>query len=270
MNERRSLLRDLNYADYPPPRRLFAVVSWGCAATNWLARALNECPGVLCLHAANFYWELFADARSLSGPEYMRIVGMLGTAEIAAGEVHGIARTDIPSIRQEFGDRFRSVVLVRDPLPRLRSQLALFKRYLDAQAWDVTYVDGKFPAAVDALPTGSYEERLFIHGVNMLNAIVEELEVPPIVRMEDVTTQPAALLALVEHLTAGVIKPSTAWADSVMSIAATNRHSQGEQLILAPWQRRVFGTVLEKSAIQAYRDLGYSIDASLERLGITL
>ena len=31
--------------------RLFAVVSWGAAATMWLAKTLNAHPEMLCLHA---------------------------------------------------------------------------------------------------------------------------------------------------------------------------------------------------------------------------
>jgi hypothetical protein len=80
--------------DYPAPH-LFAVVSWGCAATGWTARTLNSHPDIFAVHAANTAWAMLGGGRTLTGVEYMRVLGMLGTNHAAAGDVHGITAYDI-------------------------------------------------------------------------------------------------------------------------------------------------------------------------------
>jgi len=252
---------ELTYEDYPPPQRLFAVISWGAAATNWLAAKLNDCPGIFCLHSSNEFWTQFADARSLNGVSYIRLVGMLGSGAQAAGDVHGISRYDVPAIREAFGDRFRSAVLVRDPMARLRSQLGLFARYAAVSSWDVDYLKGKFQNVVPILPSGSYEDWLFVHGVNMFNNILDEGSLAgPLIRMEDVTTKPSALIDLVEHLTAGHVKAPKEWAEAAVTSSATNRHATQGVTQFADWQKRVFEAVVEPRAIELHRELGYEFD----------
>src|SRR5438034_719080 len=56
------------------------------------------------------------------------LLASLGHAYLAAGDVHGVSRKEVCTLRTAFGDRFQAVALVRDPLPRLQSQLALFER----------------------------------------------------------------------------------------------------------------------------------------------
>ena len=56
--------------------QLFAVVSWGCAATRWLAKVLNCHPEILCLHhgigaVASFH-------SSMDSLKYFRVLSMLG------------------------------------------------------------------------------------------------------------------------------------------------------------------------------------------------
>jgi hypothetical protein len=245
--------------EHYPPTRLFAVVSWGCAATDWLAYSLNECPGIFCLHGANFLWNKFAGAQWLSGLEYLEVIGMQGHAALVAGDVHGVSRTDIPEIEKKYRDRFRAAVVVRDPLPRLRSQLALFGRYAQFELWgDLRYLQGMFPEIVNSLPKGSYEELLFLHGVNMLNAIVEEVAVGPVFRMEDITTNPQKLAAMVEHLTAGIVVAPECWLNSAVSSGGTNRHAKGA-LAFSDWQVDVIRGAVRSDAIELYGRLGYDV-----------
>jgi hypothetical protein len=253
---------ELTYEDYPPPSRLFAIVSWGAAATNWLAARLNDCPGIFCVHSSNEFWAQFADARMLDGINYMRLIGMLGSGAQAAGDVHGITRHDVPLIREAFGEeRFRSAVLVRDPMARLRSQLGLFKRYAEVSTWDVSYLKDKFADVARTLPSGSYEDWLFVHGVNMLNNIVQEEEMAgPLFRMEDLTTKPEALISLVDHLTGGEVEAPKEWAETAIVSSATNRHASQESLTFTDWQKRVFEAVVEPRAIELHRELGYEFD----------
>ena len=250
-------LRRVIYEDYPPPR-LFAVVTWGCAATDWLAYSLNECPGIFCLHAANYLWNKFAGAGWLSGLDYLEVVGMQGHAAIAAGDVHGVSRADIPEITRKYGDSFRAAVVVRDPLPRLRSQLGLFKRYGQFGGWDLTYLQSMFPEVIDRLPTGSHEEPLFLHGVNMLNAIVEEVAVGPVFRMEDITTDRQRLAEMIRHLTGGAVEPAEHWLQSAVASRGTNPHtSKGSEF--PGWQLDVLRRVVRPEAVELYRQLGYNV-----------
>jgi hypothetical protein len=121
-----------------PPTQAFAVVSWGCAATAWLAKILNSHPEIFCVHALRSYWTTLGQATGLDDLTYMQVIASQGHAHKAAGDVHGIDRANIPTLRQAFGPRFNAVVVVRHPLPRLCSLLAFFARYQALQAWDTS------------------------------------------------------------------------------------------------------------------------------------
>ncbi len=238
---------------------IFAVSSWGCAGSKWLANVLNDCPGILCLHEATSYWRRLAGARNVSGVEYLRLLASLGSAATAAGDVNSVTRHELTDAERVFGERFRGMILVRDPLPRLRSVIAMFDGLLEARLWDVSYIEAKFPSAVSLLPTGSYAERLFVHGVNMLNAVLDEIGRSEIIRMEDVTTRPDALIQLVDYLTAGSVTPPETWASAAVVSSKVNRHTKAE-FGFAPWQRRVIESVFDPAAISAYRSLGYTVE----------
>ena len=108
---------------------LFAVVSWGCAATAWLARVLNSHTDVFCVHQANVKWSLFSEAPRLDDVLYMRLIRNLGRGHAAAGDVHGIDRNKIALLREAYGEGFDCAVVVREPLSRLRSQFSLFSAH---------------------------------------------------------------------------------------------------------------------------------------------
>jgi len=67
--------------------------------------------------------------------------------------------------------------VVRDPIPRLHSQIALFESFnYDKKSWgDLRYLDEICRDAGIISEDISYTERLFIHGVNMLNSILDEM-----------------------------------------------------------------------------------------------
>ena len=97
--------------------RLFSVISWGCAATHWLARALNSHSEIFCVHAGNFSLHQYGRAPYLDGPEYLRVIGELGTSYAAAGDVHGVdIRSNTGLCVTPFGDRFGCAVVVREPI----------------------------------------------------------------------------------------------------------------------------------------------------------
>src|SRR5438874_9275816 len=116
---------------------LFAVVSWGCSATKWVATTLNSHPDVFCLHNLRFYQECFTPNQPrLPDDTYLSMVQHLARGYVLAGDVHGIDRGSVPLLKEHFGERFRAAAVVRDPHKRLLSQVSLFERYdADESIW---------------------------------------------------------------------------------------------------------------------------------------
>jgi hypothetical protein len=196
----------------------------------------------------------------MDGLRYLQIVGMQGCTARLAGDVHGVSCCDIPAIKEFFGDTFRAAVLIRDPLPRLHSQLAVFYKFSGFRPLgDLAYLDGTFPDALKRLPTGSYIERLFVRAANMLNAIIDEISVGPVFRMEDLTQDAAALRSALEYLSAGEISPPPEWAHEwTSSRSAKNKHSDGPRL-LEHWQADVLRAIVRPEAVRLYESFGYDM-----------
>jgi hypothetical protein len=247
--------------DYPPTQA-FAVVSWGCAATAWLATILNSHAEIFCVHAFRSYWSLLGNTVGLDDVTYMHVLASQGHAHKAAGDVHGIARASIPALRQAFGSRFNAVVVVRHPERRLYSQLALFTRYQAHKIWDTSFARHLIATHRLHLPTGTYEEELFVHGVNMLNAIVEEQTVGTIYRCEDLTSQAETLGRCMEEITRGVVCPKPAWLQRAVHYAKINPH-RGEMPppTLTEWQIEIIHKIVTPQAWECYEQLGYTLPA---------
>jgi hypothetical protein len=90
-------------------------------------------------------------------------------------------------------------------MARLKSQLALFDEFSNYRRWEIGYIDANIRLKDLSLPDEEYRTKLFVHGVNMLNAIVEERAVGEIFRTMGITTAPEALRKLVNHMTGGAI-----------------------------------------------------------------
>ena len=259
----KSTHQQLFLQDYPPTQA-FAVVSWGCAATSWLAKILNSHPDIFCVHTFRAYWSILGHTAGLDDVTYMRVLASHGHAHKAAGDVHGIDRSNIPALRQAFGPRFNAVVVVRHPVPRLCSLLALFARYKALKTWDTSFARHLIATHGLRLPAGTYEEELFVHGVNMLNAIVEEQDVGAIYRCEDLTSQAEALGLCIEEVTRGVIRPTRAWLRCAVQHAKINPHrTETPPPPFTPWQREIIHKVVTSQAWESYGQLGYQLPAWL-------
>jgi hypothetical protein len=243
---------------YPYPQ-LFAVISWGCAATAWLAAILNRHPDIYCVHATNHHWHVLGNCEVWDGPPYLRIIGSQGHAHIAAGDVHGISRHLVPECRRRFGDKFNAAVVVREPISRLHSQLALYKEFDGLRAWNVDYVDAILARTGIAVAPEDYPSRLFVHAANMLNAVLEEREAGKIYRSEDLTSDPEVLGEFVQEITRGKVSPSSDWLVSALQTEKVNvraaKHSRRE---LNDWQIDVIGKVVDPRAWEIYDSLGYA------------
>jgi hypothetical protein len=254
-------LRTLFLQAYPPTQA-FAVVSWGCAATAWLAKILNSHPEIFCVHALRSYWAMLGDAAGLDDVTYMHVIASQGHAHKAAGDIHGIARSSIPALRQAFGPRFHAVVVVRAPEARLCSLLALFARYRAHQSWDTSFARHLISTHRLRLPTGTYEEELFVHGVNMLNAIVEEQDVGAIYRCEDLTSNAETLGRCIEEVTRGAIQPTRAWLQCAVQYGKINPHrTEMQPPPFTEWQLEIMHKIVTPQAWEYYGRLGYTLPA---------
>jgi hypothetical protein len=243
---------------YPSPQ-LFAVISWGCAATAWLAAILNRHPDIYCVHEANLSWHVLGNCPRLDGVPYLRIIGSQGHACIAAGEVHGVSRHLVPECRRTWGDKFNAAVVVREPIPRLQSQLALYQEFEGLQVWDIHYLDGILSRTGIVLAPGDYPSRLFVHAANMLNAILDEREVGKIYRSEDLTSNGQALGEFVEEITRGKVSPASAWLEDIIQTGKVNSHAgRNPRRELDDWQIDVIRKVVDPRAWEMYEALGYT------------
>lgn len=240
--------------------RVFAVVSWGCSATNWLAQVLDRHPSVRCFHAVN--GDVFRMTRTprLDGMKYVELLNAQRLGYPVVGDVHGFTRTSIPSVQAELGDLFRCAVLVRDPLPRYRSQLALFEHgewrrwAAKGRLWDIDYVKPIARAAGIKL-SNDYEKMLVVHSACLLNVILEETQIAPVVRMEDITSSPESLGSLFTTLTAGKIDGAGVWAEEAVARPPVVKHARGDELTVH--QLDVLERIVKPEAWAAYRQLGY-------------
>ena len=254
-------LRTLFLQEYPLTQA-FAVVSWGCAATAWLAKILNSHPEIWCVHALRSYWAILGQAADLDDVTYMYVIASQGHAHKAAGDVHGIARSSIPALHQVFGARFQAVVVVRAPEPRLGSLLALFARYQGHQSWDTRFARHLIATHRLRLPTGTYAEELFVHGVNMLNAVVEEQAVGTIYRCEDLTSNAEILGQCIEEVTRGAVQPTRGWLQAAVQSGKINLHrAETQPLSLTEWQLEILHKIVTPRAWEYYERLGYPLPA---------
>jgi hypothetical protein len=242
---------------YPCPQ-LFAIVSWGCAATAWIAAALNRHPDIFCAHAANITWHYLGACERLDGLPYMRIIGSQGHASVAAGDVHGVSRHLIAELRQAFGRKFNAAVVIREPLPRIRSQLGIFPQFGAYPNWQLEYLDPLIARAGVRLPSDDESCRFFVHAANMLNAIEEEVKIGKVFRAEDVTRHPESLGRLVDEITRGKVRPGDPWLQKAVNLPRRNGHSGPKRVsALEDWQYDVIRRVVSPKSWELYEHFGY-------------
>jgi len=241
-----------------PPAHVFSVITWGCAASQWLTDVLNAHPDILCVHALNQQWKRFGAGPFIDGPEYLRMLGAQAFTVAAAGDVHGVNRSAIAQCRTVFGDGFGCAVVVREPLVRLGSMLSGMEKVDWQLSWDLSYLDGLIASRV-RLPEDSYKNRLTVHCVNMLNAIVEEAALARVFRSEYLTGRPESLSALVEEVTGGKVRPEPAWSETCIRRPPVNPHAPGKRAAVRfePWQIEVIRAVVLPKAWALYEQLGY-------------
>ena len=239
---------------------LFGVVTWGAAASRWLAHAIDAHPAVFCVHALNAEIAALDGRERLDGHDYLYLLALQGNGYVAAGDVHGISRDGALQAQRSIGDQVRFAVLIRDPEARLLSQFALFRAEADTAHWEIGYIDSMIRERRIELPDASYESRLVVHGANMQNMITEEAAIGPVYRMEDVTTSADKVGELLAYLTHGSAEPTPEWRATALRTAPTNSHRNGDTPVgLAEWEQEVVRRVVSAEAWTRYADLGCSL-----------
>lgn len=249
-----------------PPTRCFAVVSWGCAATSWLAYALNSHPDIYCVHAATTFWTVLLNFPIPDDADYMMALACQGYAHRLAGDVHGISRHSIPTIKNRLGDRFRAVVVVRDPMKRLLSAYHHLKWRKDRGVHDVNgaeyaaHLARRYSITVDQ---EDVDKLLFVEAANMLNAVIDERTVGPIFRIEDLLGIPNVMRAFVDEISAGEVQATEDWIRYVYNLPAINPHANKNSTLHQIQNDADFieiaKRVVEPQAWMLYQSLGYRV-----------
>lgn len=246
---------------YPPPQ-LFAVISWGAAATLWLSHVLNMHPEIFCVHAMNIIWDKLQKKRipnfssQLDGLEYLRIVSTLGTGCQVAGDVHGISGRQVPYLREILGEKFNAVVVIRDPIRRLKSQIALFQKFVKFKSYNINYVKKIIKDKKISIPDNNYENKLFIHGVNMLNTIKDEVNLGKIFKMEDLVSDTSSLKSLIHEISKEKLTIDDELLSKMISKKSVNPHKANE-IEFSTWQISVIKNVVDEKSWDLYSKFGY-------------
>lgn len=210
------------------------------------------------MHAANQVWHVLGGFERLDGVPYLRVIGSQGYHFVAAGDVQGVNRHHVPELRRAFGPQFNAAVVVREPMARRSSMIALFKQYGETERWDLAYLDPVIERTKVTLPSKAYRWRFFVHAANLLNAIGEEIELGKVYRMEDLTRNTDTLGDLVEEITRGKVRPGADWLRAAIGTPKINAHAAGiEEEELDDWQVDVIRKVVSPRSWELYQRLGY-------------
>ncbi len=249
-----------------PAPRLFAILSWGAAGTYWLTKVLNAHPEIFCVHNVKGQWARLTGADRIDDLDYLHIIGTQAAVYRLAGDVHGVARENIPELRAEFGDRFRCASLVRHPVPRVRSQMMLAAK-AGFESYDIDHrrLQGSFDGPLRRLLEG--EERLFFaHVMELVNSVSDEKALGPVYALERLSLDPGNIEELVAHLSNAELSFPAAlldwdWRDPVNRHASDRSAGVPETIFasLPGWQQEAFRALLGPHARRLYEDLGYDL-----------
>jgi hypothetical protein len=187
--------------------------------------------------------------------QYLTILSNFGEGYKAVGDVHGLSATEISKLKEAFGSsRFNAVIVVREPIARLRSLMALYEhRGLEPPEFSYaeTLIEQK------NIHAKSEESKMFVHGADMLNVVTQEIAHGTIYKAEDLTTNPNILAALTAEITGGQIGMNQEWLETCVGLKMVNTHAKREAAALNDWQVDVVRRVVSPESWRIYEALGY-------------
>jgi len=246
-------------------QNLFAIITWGSTATSWISKVLNHHPEIFCVHelasilsqsklfSSNDFWDKFDPI------DFIKIIARLGGKFTVRGDVHSLRPDYIPSLKEFFGKKFSSVVIEREPISRLKSTISNFNYKLPHQFYDIEYVDKIISRKKIDLPKFDYEHKLFVHGVNLLNTIEQEVNnnCGKMFRMEDLISDTKYLKSLVEEISSGELSADDELLYKMIKTPPTNIRASKEEIEFENWQIDVIKKVVDEKAWELYSELGY-------------
>jgi hypothetical protein len=242
------------------PVRLFAIITWGCAATSWIARALNSHPEIFCLHGGIQLWAQASRTPPVHSLDYLDFLRREGHYYLAAGDIHGVSISHVAVLKKVYGSNVVCPVVVREPMARLRSQMAMYRNQAHLATWDLAGLDEKI-AELD-LPDDQYITKLFVHGASMLNSIIQEWGLDGIFRSEDLTSEREKFASFVRFVSHGRVEISDGWLEHVERARPVNAHRARAGMSVVefePWQVRVIRKIVQPAAWERYSELGYPV-----------
>lgn len=218
--------------DPSPP--LLTVISWGSAASHWLTRTLNELQGLFALHSSRLTLRGLV-AADLDDVTYMKLIGEFASGSRTAGDVHGVDRYSVEHLNREFGEHIHCYFLVRDPIPRLKSQLAHSECLQFRPHAEISDTSKRYPELDTIIPEKTYENYAFANACNMLNAIADEMKVGPIFGMEDIIASPIELRKTV-YFIGHVMSVALEVLKYLLESGKSKTRSQKSSRVFVSWQ----------------------------------
>jgi len=246
-------------------QNIFAIITWGGTGTSWISKVLNLHPEIFCVHelAIKLYQSKFYTKKNywdeFDPIDFMKVIYRLSDHK-ANGDVHSIRPQDVPLLKEFFGKNFSSVVLEREPISRLKSQMANYKIWNYQKLWSIDYIDEKIKSIGISLPKFDYEHKLFVHGVNLLNTIAQEVNYNcgKMFRMEDLVSDPKYLKSLIKEISSGELSADDELLNKMIKTPATNIRASKEKIELEDWHIDVIKKIVNEKTWELYSNLGYS------------
>jgi len=262
----RSILNEIIPESWSRRSHKFAIITWGSTGTSWISKVLNYHPEIICMHelasileqskiySSNDYWNKFDPI------DYMKIISRIGTPYTTAGDIHSIKIESIPSLKEFFGERFHSVVIEREPIARLKSTLVMYNYDYsqEHELYDIGYVDEIISRKKIDLPKFDYKHKLFFHGVNLLNSIIQEVNAGKMFRFEDLISEPKHLKSLIEEISGGELSADDDLLKKMIKTSPANKRASKEEIEFEDWQIDVIKKGIDEEAWKLYSELGYN------------
>ncbi|WP_150464657.1 hypothetical protein [Francisella sp. XLW-1] len=288
-------------------RKRFIITCHGWSASNWLAYVLSQHQNIIVSHsAANLldeklsndirdklkkFHQGYKNRQDRAIDESYDFIEAYDDAKFY-GSVHLYRLRDLPIQYEKFGNatrKFNVVNLIRNPIDLVWSGYGQFKDLFKTDINELYWTTGKILEDKDFiyylndkynLLVGDYENLAFIGAARVLGSLRLDLDamksiqnIPFInymgeVKMEDVTSKPEILKALILKLTNNEVDVTDEYLNNLYKIGEINKHKQDDKKLtpkerfesLKDWQKETLLYYLNKyNIIKPYEDFGYNL-----------